>query len=324
MSSSRPSAFTLTSAGPLRLYSTRELIALPPPQWQIHSIVPSGGLVGLYGPPGCGKSFVAIDMSLCIATGRPWQGFAVQEGHVLYVGAEGGTGIGKRVVAWLQMHGLTDAPRISWMAETLSVTADSEQMDALFDRIRHEAEIHPTFIVIDTLARCFDGNENEQEDMGRFVAGVDRMRREFGATVLIVHHTRLDGERERGNTAFRGAADAMLQIKKEEDRLVIGCNKQKDDEEFPDLDVQLQIVPVIVSGVSTTSCILAPAKEARDTVILDALAQAGATEPRDAITFAELLERVQSHMSRATLARGMVRLAQNDQIIKENGKWRMF
>jgi KaiC/GvpD/RAD55 family RecA-like ATPase len=250
---SRPSSYVFTQEGPLRLYSTTELLNLPAPTWLVDKALPAGGLVGMYGRPGCGKSFIAIDLAMSIATGTPWFGREVERGFVIYISAEGGSGIGKRVLAWLATHGVE--PRnadIAWLVESIPVSTDSTQMGQLLDRIVDEVRRHPALIIIDTLARCFDGDENLQEDMGRFIAGVDLLRKELGCTVLVVHHTRLDGNRERGNTSFRGAVDTMIAIDRSDDLIELKCNKQKDDEEFADIQLEL----VKVDG--TDSCVVMP------------------------------------------------------------------
>ncbi len=211
----RPSAFSLTNPGPLRLYSTAELLKLPPPEWLIDKIMPERGLIALYGQPGVGKSFVALDFAMAVGTNTSWHGRVVKGGPVLYIAAEGGTGMGKRSRAWLLDKNIADTQSaVVWLLESIPVFGDSDHIEQVMKRVTDEVQIQPKLVVIDTLARCFDGNENEQEDMGRFVAGADRFRNEFDAAVIVVHHTRLDGDRERGNTAFRGAADSMLSISK--------------------------------------------------------------------------------------------------------------
>ena len=51
-----------------------QVFVLPPPVWQIDQHFAVGSLVTLFGPSGVGKSFVALDYALCIATGRPYLG----------------------------------------------------------------------------------------------------------------------------------------------------------------------------------------------------------------------------------------------------------
>lgn len=306
---SRPSGFQLTGGGRLKLYSTRELFELPAPEWLIDGILPRGGVVGLYGPPGEGKSFVALDMAVAIATGLPWQGNAVHAGYVLYIAAEGGVGITKRVKALAIKHHLTpDAINVAWLTEAVSVNNDVDDIDTLFNRLDNEVEDQPVFIVIDTLARCFDGNENEQEDMGRFIAGVDRMRLHFNATVMIIHHTNVSGERERGNTAFRGAADTMVSVKRDKDtgNILVACNKQKDAVDFDTIELMLQVIPEVESAV------VVQASSVKATIVYDWIA-VGPLRYRD---LRERAEEEGSGVSVATLKRKLRELQQEHRIVK--------
>ena len=318
MMASRPSILALTKPGPLRLFNTTELLRLPPPRWLVQDILPAGGLVGLYGPPGAGKSFIAIDLALAVASGKLWHGHSVEQGFALYVSGEGGTGIGKRVQAWLSSNqASTNDVNIAWLTESMPISSTSEDMDVLFGRLNDEIEQSPSLVVIDTLARCFDGDENLQEDMGRFIAGVDRLRREFRATVIVVHHTRLDAERERGSTAFRGAADTMLSVarKVQHGSIELVCNKQKDAEEFGTLWFDLKVVPVTMRGVADTSCIVESQAQSRSAAILAMLAQGPCT-------FSEF-RRGRFHIPKTSLHRGLLELAGSGQIIKENGVYRL-
>jgi hypothetical protein len=233
---------TLTQPGKLRLFSTAELVKMPPPNWLVNGIMPEEGVIGLYGAPSTGKSFVAVDLACAIGSGTPWQGHTVRSGLVIYISAEGGAGIGKRVLAWAAEHKVNPATiEVAWIIEAIPITASHEDMQYLFDRI-DEIREQPVLVVIDTLARCFEGDENLQEDMGAFIKGVDMIRQTLDTAVLIVHHTRLDGDRERGNTAFRGAADTMIHVKRQrgQNKLALLCDKQKDDEEFAPLHLRLE------------------------------------------------------------------------------------
>lgn len=305
----------MSAPGRFRLHSTVELLKLPPPTWVVDGMIPSGGMVGLYGPPGSYKSFLAMDFAMSIATGTAWNGRRVEPGNGLYVGAEGGRGIGIRAGAWCQHHDIH--PRkvpVAWLLEAVPVYGDSEEIDQVFERLGNQVKREPKVIVIDTLARCFDGNENEQEDMGRFIAGADRFRREFDATVIIVHHTRLDGDRERGNTAFRGAADAMLSVTKNGASLVLSCNKQKDAEEFGMLGLRL----LAVAG--TDSCVLVPAK-ANKAAEKHEIALMVLEENGGVLSYSEWLSAVGSAMSPATFKRTIVSLEEKGKILKKNSKY---
>lgn len=313
----KPSAFSLSSPGPLRLYSTTELLALPPPEWLIHGIMPGRGLTGLYGQPGIGKSFLALDFALSVASGTPWQDRSVKRGPVLYIAAEGGSGMGKRSKAWLLDRDVTaKSAMVMWLLESIPIYGDSKEVDRVMDRIIDEVQVEPRLVVIDTLARCFDGNENEQEDMGRFVAGADLFCKEFDCAVLIVHHTRLDGDRERGNTAFRGAAEAMISMQKRDDRLWIACNKQKDAEEFDEIEI-------IMHGVAEAdSCVIWPARSTRVQHKTDVVVEI--LKANKALTFSEWAQAAKKlQVSSGTFKRRLLILRENCEIVKESGKYRL-
>lgn len=315
--SSRPSQFTLTGAGPLRLFSTQELLNRPIPPWFIDGIFPSGGLVSIYGPPGGGKSFIAMDMALSCATGRAWQGRPTEPGFVLYIAAEGGAGIGKRARAWIQHHRASaSSVRLGWATEPLALFKESQDLDTLTDRLSLELECAPAFIIIDTLARCFEGDENTQLDMGRFVAGCDALRTEYAATVLVVHHTRLDGERERGNTAFRGSLDTLIEVKPNHGMMDLICRKQKDAEDFATFSLRLQPVP------GTESCVVVD--ETFDTnqyTLLGALLDHTESQPWTAGEIIDLMKSLHQWSERKTFyelrcsRKSRVLLRKNDEYI---------
>ena len=57
------------------------------------SDLPERSFTMMYGAPGTGKSFLAIDMALSVANGLPWHGYETKQGAVLYIAGEG-------VAAW--------------------------------------------------------------------------------------------------------------------------------------------------------------------------------------------------------------------------------
>ena len=288
---------------------------MPPPEWLIEGIVPKGAFVTIYAPPESYKSFVTIDLALSVASGIAWQGHATMPGFVIYIAGEGVGGLSKRLLAWHMRHEIDPSvPDIAWLTESLSITAESEALIALLERIEQEVQRVPTTIVIDTLARCFDGEESETGDMGRFVAGVEVLRRKFGCAVVIVHHTRLDGTRERGNTALRGASDTMLAIERDGKELIVSCAKQKDAEHFE--DIVLEFDPVEGTGSGTIKRSTTGAKKERlAEELLDLLRQTGS------MTWVEWKER--SGFDERVFASVTAGRAVRERIEKVGGRWQV-
>ena len=123
---------------------------------------------------------------------------------------------------------------------------DPTQIKALLATLKKE-EFELGLIVVDTLARVALGaDENNAKDMGRVVDGLDELKRQTGATIMVIHHTRKDGGSERGSSALRGAADAMILCERAEPGGSLGvrleCAKMKDDEPFADIGATLEKV----------------------------------------------------------------------------------
>ena len=88
-------------------------------------------------------------------------------------------------------------------------------------------------VVLDTWARgLVGGDENSQKDAGLAIDACERVRRSTGASILVVHHSGVEGTRERGSTALRGAADTSIMAQRDEVSKVITVTlkKMKDGE----------------------------------------------------------------------------------------------
>lgn len=244
-----------------RLYRDTELEELPQAHWLIDGMVPGGGCAVLFGSPGSAKTFLALDWALSIATGTAWQGHQVKEGPCVYFAAEGHHGLHNRVRAWKAASGLASCDAIRFIVGPVQLHERGE-VEQVLEAIE-TLPVPPRLIVIDTLARCSVGlDENLAKDMGLVVRGLDQIRRETGATVLLIHHTRKNqqgqaGATLRGSSALEGAADVIiLSVMNSEDRVTLVCEKQKDAEAFERFVMRLQSVDLDDRGGS--SCVLVP------------------------------------------------------------------
>lgn len=211
------------------------LLSLPPQRWLIEGILPEGEYSVLWGPSGQGKSFVALDWAASIALGRPWQGeYKTLKAPVIYIAAEGGSGMQKRVKALLKHYGVTDIPGLHFRIKPLYVR-DNAEMEAFLESLE-ALDMWPALIIIDTLSRSFGaGEENASTDMGYFVDAVTKLAAARGCTVLVVHHSNATGSRERGHTSLKCGAQAQIECKAEltPEKYLMGVHvltdKQKDD-----------------------------------------------------------------------------------------------
>ena len=203
------------------------------PRFLVREYLEADSLGLVFGDPGCGKSFLAVDMACCIATGQDFHALPVEAGPVIYVAGEGHNGLKRRFTAWeiRNGHSLDDAPLyVSTAPAALCDEGNALEVATAVNEVA-EASGAPALVVIDTLARNFGpGDENSTQDMGRFVFAADMIRSRHECTVLLVHHTgHADKQRARGAMALKGALDAEYRMDVDDTGVIrLEATKMKD------------------------------------------------------------------------------------------------
>jgi hypothetical protein len=230
----------------IRILDISEFKNEKPPRFLVEKLLPANGFSMWWGRSGALKSFVVLDVGLCVSQGRAWHGLTVEPGLVLYIAAEGAYGLIKRALGWLQNKGEGKRARFKLIPQALMLTKDVTE---LVEALKQLGEM-PVLIIVDTLARTFTGNENHQEDMNAYVAAIDTLRQATNAHVAVVHHAgKNDDKGERGSSVLRAAADAVIHIKRSSPSTVEIINipplgKQKDAEECETIRLRVQTVEV--------------------------------------------------------------------------------
>jgi putative DNA primase/helicase len=225
-----------------------DFCAQPSPiTWLVKRWIQSQALVMVHGPSGGGKTFVVLDWCLRMASGiEDWAGHKVRQGNVVYLAGEGHHGLRGRVAAWKHHH---KAGKLAmWLSKDgcdlntptgyLKVV---EQVRMLKDR--------PSVIVVDTLHRFLQGDENSAQDAKTMLDACNALMMEFNCSVILVHHTGVSDEaqhRARGSSAWRGALDIEISIVpgKEGVPMQIVQRKSKDAELAETIHVELQQVAI--------------------------------------------------------------------------------
>ena len=228
--------------------------------WDIHfdgtSQTLVKGMLGLgrcsliYGDTGTGKSFFVLDLSLHCALCREWFGRRVTKALVIYIAAEAGDSMRRRIVAFFQHHNVSseDVP-FALIASPVNLLEANPDLPALLHEIEQAKAKFPNIpvlIVVDTLSRALaGGNENMPDDMGASFRHVDRLRDATGAHVAIVHHSgKTPSQGARGHSLLRAAVDTEIEISRPEGskQSVALVTKQRDEDTGANVAFRLHVV----------------------------------------------------------------------------------
>lgn len=191
------------------------------PEWLWEGVLVVGGVCLLCAKPKVGKSTFLRQLALCVARGEPFLGRPTKQGKVIYLAIEESPN--------------TFGPeclRVGW-AEGDPIhlrigSAPLEENRKIIGELRaFAAEGGYALLVVDTigkLARVRSGN-----DYAEVCASLEPLidlARETGCAVVMTHHLgkneRETGDGSLGSTAYFGAVDVCLEIKKVDGNRVIG------------------------------------------------------------------------------------------------------
>jgi putative DNA primase/helicase len=200
----------------------------------IEGILPeSAGLFVVYSPPGGGKTFTVLDMFLSTAAGIPYHGREVKQKPVIYVAGEGQVGVLKRIKAWCNYHKIALADITDFHLLPIPITIDDDKTMREAVNAITDLNINPGVIILDTLARSMQGDENSTADMGKVVNAFGELREKTTAQIGVVHHTGKDEAKgPRGAIALTGATDAIYKTayNKKNHVFTLIFERYKDDE----------------------------------------------------------------------------------------------
>lgn len=230
------------------LISADDFCAQPSPiSWLVKRWIQSQALVMVHGPSGGGKTFVVLDWCLRMASGMDdWSGHKVRQGNVVYLAGEGHHGLRGRVAAWKHHH------QAGHLSMWLSKDGCDLNTPAGYLKVVQQVRLLnkcPSVIVVDTLHRFLQGDENSAQDAKTMLDACNALMMEFNCTVILVHHTGVSDEaqhRARGSSAWRGALDIEISIipGKEGQPMQLVQRKSKDAEIAEPIFLDLQQVTI--------------------------------------------------------------------------------
>lgn len=224
-----PSEFGSDPHQPLRVLPVAHIPpeALDRPQWLIEPlwVHEAVGIIG--GAPKCCKTFLALEMALAVASGKPCLSrFSVpQPGPVLLFAAEDSP-----LQLRARLVGLARARGADFQTLPLFlILAQQLRLDLDLDRQRLAQAIdkyQPRLLVLDPFVRLHRLDENSAMEVSALLADLRALQRRFRLAVLLVHHTRkangeASGQTLRGSSDLHAWGDSNLYLRRSQDQILL-------------------------------------------------------------------------------------------------------
>jgi RecA-family ATPase len=195
-----------------------------PQPWIVDQLIPTSGMVNIYGKPKSHKSFLSAGLAHAVSQGLPeWEGFKI---------------LRHGPVAYLQV----DTPREEWARRLLSLNYPNKDnffvadmwltpefpfniLNPLKTEVKWLAEemqrIKPIMVVLDTLRDIHSGDENDNTTMRNVLVELVAACRP--ATIVIVSHSKKTNDafgepdimdEQRGASVVAGRMDMVIRLTK--------------------------------------------------------------------------------------------------------------
>lgn len=176
--------------------------------WHVKAWWPKLGYVGVYGPPGIGKTLDDIGLTKAFKHGGTWHEHKVPQCAVLFFEGEGVSEFGPRLKAINEHHKfdpVDGAPfRVVPYGIDLSDVKDIARVVRTAQRLIKGTR-HPVVVIIEPLIEHMSGDENT-EGMDFASRALRIISDELQCLVIIGHHTNAGEERARGSDKIKARA----------------------------------------------------------------------------------------------------------------------
>ena len=250
----------------------------------IKGLAPRNGIAFIGGQSGAGKTFIAVDLAISLATGQPFFGKRVKEKvGVIIIAGEGAQTLQPRITTAKKARSIHTPLPIAW-TDTFPDFTKAEEVKAFIlklkrmkQRMLEQYGVRMGCIVIDTLAAVFNlADENDNSEASKIIRAMKFIGDELDALIMPVHHYGKGAETGlRGASAWRAGSDSVLSITADRNQLTglvtdhsLWLAKSRVGEEGPvgAFALRVMLIGHDEDGDELTSCYVVPSAVQRVTV----------------------------------------------------------
>lgn len=162
---------------------------LPPMKWLIDDLLPVGGVVMLSAKPKMGKSFLAIQLALSVASGGEFLGFQARKHEVLYIDLETSQRSMKNRISMMT----EDAPKGLYLMTPQEVFEFGNIGNGFEEQVDYFLESHKgvKLVIVDTYG-LIQGSRTAAQNIYRQeyaeISHLNSWARKKGFTLVLIHH----------------------------------------------------------------------------------------------------------------------------------------
>ena len=184
----------------------------------IDGILRTGHKMLISGASKAGKSFLLIELALCIVSGRKWLGHECKKGKVLYINLEvDGKSFYHRIADVISEIGMDKKPP---GLDVWNLRGQRASIDILTPRLIRRAKSKGyDAIIFDPLYKINEGDENNASEMAKFFNQLDHICTELQTSIICCHHHskgaqggKFSMDRASGSGVFARDPDALLDM----------------------------------------------------------------------------------------------------------------
>lgn len=200
-------------------------VRFQPREWLVENVIPHGTVTLFAGDGGVGKSLLAMQLAVAVATNGCWIGLKPSLGTVVYLSAEDEVrDIHGRLLDMIgdlnSLHNLDIVP-LADLDATLAVPNKEGLMEptAMFGAVEDVViDKRPDLLVLDTQADFFGGDEIKKIQARGFIALLRRLAIQYNMTVLLLSHPSQSGMASgtgtSGNVAWNNSVRSRLYLER--------------------------------------------------------------------------------------------------------------
>ena len=205
----------------------------PEQKWLVDNIIPDSGLVLLSAAPASFKTWVALELSLCVADGRPlFSTFNTSGCGVLIADEESGSRmlqdrfikLGAKATIDEAGECLGEEKPIYYLSRVGRYIDEDYIKELISECVKHDIKL----VIFDSLVRFHNARENDASEMAKTL-NLFKVLNDNGIATLLLHHNRKGngaiGEMVRGSSDILASCDIHLSINRKNRKITISQTK---------------------------------------------------------------------------------------------------